>query len=72
MAHFQMQGDELDDGSLVINFDIVDKENGYDIITNYGGYLMAREEDNKVIVNMFDKDGNVLFEHSVNKNILAD
>ena len=72
MSHFQMHGDALDDGSLVINFDIVDKEDGYDIITNYGGYLMAREEDDKVIVNMFDKDGNVLFEHSVNKNILAD
>ena len=72
MSHFQMSGDALDDGSLVINFDLVDKEDGYDIITNYGGYLMAREEDDKVIVTMFDKDGNVLFEHSVNKNILAE
>ena len=37
MAH-----DELDDGTLVINFDVTDDAN---IVTRIGGYVMARQDD---------------------------
>ena len=38
-----MSADELDDGSMVINFDVTDD---YNIPTRQGGYVMARQDDN--------------------------
>ena len=37
-----MSTDELDDGSMVINFDVTDD---FNIPTRQGGYVMARQDD---------------------------
>ena len=54
-----MQSDQLDDGSIVVNFDIVD--DSY-IPIRQGGYVMTRQEEDCFIVTVFNKDGDVLTE----------
>ena len=61
---FTMQAEDLDDGSIAINFDNVDHESGK---VDTGGYVMVRDEDGYIIVTMFDKDGNVVFENATEK-----
>jgi len=59
-----MTPDELDDGSVVINFDIVDD---YNIPTRQGGYAMARKDevDNCFYVVICNEQGDVLSETQV-------
>ena len=59
-----MTPDELDDGSVVINFDVTDD---YNIPTKTGGYVIARQdnEDKCFYVTVLDKDGEVLSETTV-------
>lgn len=54
-----MSGDQLDDGSLVINFDKED-DNG---ISNTGGYVLVRQEDDCFIISTFDGQGNLVNEY---------
>jgi hypothetical protein len=56
-----MTHDELDDGSVVINFDITDD---YNIPTKQGGYVMTRqdEDDKCFYVVVIDSKGDVLSE----------
>ena len=54
-----MTPDELDDGSVVINFDITDD---YNIPTQQGGYVMARNEDDSFVITVFDAEGDVVSE----------
>lgn len=54
-----MQSDELDDGSMVVNFDVVDECN---IPTRQGGYVMTRIDEGCYTVTVFNKDGDVLSE----------
>ena len=51
-----MTPDELDDGSVVINFDVTDD---YNIPTKQGGYVMVRKEDDHFMIIVFDAEGNV-------------
>jgi len=59
-----MTPDELDDGSVVINFDVTDE---YNIPSYQGGYVMARkdEEDNCFYVTVINADGDVVSETQV-------
>ncbi len=54
-----MSGDQLDDGSLVINFDQQD-DNG---ICNTGGYVIVRQEDEGFIITAIDGQGDVVNEY---------
>lgn len=56
-----MNSEELDDGSVVINFDVTDD---FNIPTQQGGYVMARmeEDEGEFIVTVFNADGDVLSE----------
>ena len=56
-----MTPEELDDGSVVINFDVTDD---YNIPTKQGGYVMARkdEADNCFYIVVCDEEGNVVSE----------
>jgi hypothetical protein len=65
-----MTHDELDDGSVVINFDITDD---YNIPTKQGGYVMARQDkDNKCFyVVVIDSKGDVLSETVVPFNFMG-
>lgn len=54
-----MSGDQLDDGSLCINFDMQD-DNG---ICNTGGYVLVRQEDEGFVTSIFDGQGNLVNEH---------
>jgi hypothetical protein len=56
-----MTGDQLDDGSLVINFDQQD-DNG---ICNTGGYVLVRQEDEGFIITAFDGQGNLVNEYNM-------
>ena len=53
----QMNTDRLDDGSIVVNFDVYDNENN-DVIKT-GGYVMVRkdEDEKRFYIIVFDKDG---------------
>ena len=62
-----METDRLDDGSAVINFDLLD--NNYEL-DKVGGYVMARMEDNAFVVNVFNARGDVLSETVVPFNFL--
>lgn len=53
-----MTGDQLDDGSLVINFDKED-DNG---ISNTGGYVIVTQEDNGFNIRIIDGQGDVVSE----------
>jgi hypothetical protein len=59
-----MTPDELDDGSMVINFDVTDD---YNIPTRQGGYVMVRKDliDKCFSVVVIDVDGNALSETHV-------
>ena len=59
-----MTPDELDDGSVVINFDVTDD---YNIPTRQGGYVIARKDevDNCFYVVIFNERGDVLSETQV-------
>lgn len=59
MREFIMSGDQLDDGSLCINFDMQD-DNG---ICNTGGYVLVRQEDEGFVTSIFDGQGNLVNEH---------
>jgi hypothetical protein len=61
MREFIMTGDQLDDGSLVINFDQQDD----DVIVNTGGYVMVRQEDDGFIITAFDGQCNVVNEYTM-------
>lgn len=65
---FTMQAEQLDDGSIAVNFDNVDHESGQ---VDTGGYVMVRDEDGYIIVTMFDKEGNVVFENATEKTRLV-
>lgn len=56
-----MATDELDDGSIVVNFDVTDD---YSCTTRTGGYVktMQDNDDNCFYVVVFNKDGDVLSE----------
>ena len=54
-----MSGDQLDDGSLVVNFDLED-DNG---ICNTGGYVIVREDDTGFVVTCIDGQGDVVNEY---------
>jgi hypothetical protein len=59
-----MNTDELDDGSVVINFDVTDD---YNIVTRTGGYVMVRQDndDECFYVATFNLKGDVVSESSV-------
>jgi hypothetical protein len=61
MREFIMSSDQLDDGSLCINFDQQD-DNG---ITNTGGYVLVRQEDDGFIITAFDGQGNLVNEYNM-------
>jgi hypothetical protein len=61
MREFILTRDELDDGSLVINFDQHDDGS----IVNTGGYVMVRQEDDGFIITAFDGQGNLVNEYNM-------
>jgi hypothetical protein len=61
MREFIMTGDQLDDGSLVINFDQQDDDG----ICNTGGYVMVRQEDDGFIITACDGQGNIVNEYNM-------
>ena len=65
-----MSADELDDGSVVINFDVTDD---YNIPTKQGGYVMARQDDADqcFYVSVFNAKGDVLSETVVPFNFIG-
>lgn len=56
-----MTGEKLDDGSMVINFDLMYD----DEIVQTGGYVMVRQEDDGFVITSFDGEGNVINEHTM-------
>lgn len=54
MREFIMSNDQLDDGSLVVNFDMQDDGT----IVNTGGYVQVRQEDKGFYIVIFDGQGN--------------
>ena len=58
----QMNTDHLDDGSVVVNFDIFDTEN--DQVVKQGGYVMVRkdEDDRLFYITIIDASGDVAHE----------
>ena len=65
MIEFIMSGDQFDDGSLVVNFDMQD-DNG---ICNTGGYVLVRQEDEGFVTSIFDGQGNLVNEHVMPYNV---
>ena len=61
MREFIMTGDELDDGSLVINFDMQDD----DVIVNTGGYVIVSQEDNGFNIRCINGQGDVVNEYTM-------
>ncbi len=55
-----MTNDELDDGSLCINFDLLDDD---DTLMNTGGYVLVSQEDNGFYIKAFDGQGNLVNEY---------
>ncbi len=60
-----MTNDELDDGSLCINFDLLDDD---DTLMNTGGYILVRQEDEGFVITCFDGQGNNVNEYEMNYN----
>jgi hypothetical protein len=58
-----METETLDDGSVVINFDQIDKDSRETIKQN--GYVMVRQETNEFLVTIFNSDGDVISETSL-------
>lgn len=56
-----MTGDQLDDGSFVINFDQED-DNG---ICNTGGYVIVSKDDNGFNIRCIDGQGDVVNEYTM-------
>jgi predicted homoserine dehydrogenase-like protein len=58
----QMNTDHLDDGSVVVNFDIFDTEN--DQVVKQGGYVMVKkdEEEQRFYVLVFNGTGDLVSE----------
>lgn len=56
-----MTGETLDDGSQVINFDLGDDDG----IVNTGGYVMVRQEDEGFYITVFDGQGNLVNEYTM-------
>jgi hypothetical protein len=58
----QMNTDHLDNGSVVVNFDVWDTEN--DQVVKQGGYVMVKkdEEEQRFYVLVFDGSGDLLSE----------
>ena len=58
----QMNTDHLDDGSVVINFDVWDTEN--DQVVKQGGYVMVKkyEEEQRFYVLVFNGSGDLVSE----------
>jgi hypothetical protein len=65
MREFIMSSDQLDDGSLCINFDQQD-DNG---ICNTGGYVLVRQEDDGFIITAIDGRGYVVNEYAMPYNV---
>ena len=65
MREFIMNGEQLDDGSQVINFDLVDD----DEVVHTGGYVIVRQEDEGFVITSFDGEGNVINEHTVTYDV---
>jgi hypothetical protein len=65
MREFIMSGDQLDDGSSVVNFDMQD-DNG---ICNTGGYVHIRQEDEGFVTSIFDGQGNLVHEYVMTYNV---
>jgi hypothetical protein len=65
-----MTPEELDDGSVVVNFDVTDD---YNIPTRQGGYVMTRkdEDDKCFYVTVFNANGDVLSETVVPFNFMG-
>jgi hypothetical protein len=61
MKEFIMTGDQLDDGSLVINFDQQDDDG----ICNTGGYVLVRQGDIGFEITCFDGQGNLVNEYEM-------
>ena len=61
MREFIMTGDQLDNGSLVINFDQQDDDG----ICNTGGYVMVRQEDDGFTITACDGQGNIVNEYNM-------
>lgn len=61
MRNAIMTSDELDDGSIVINFD----EEDNDGICNTGGYVLVRKEEDHFIIIAFDGLGNIVNEYAM-------
>jgi hypothetical protein len=64
MREIIMTGDELDDGSLTVNFDLQDDTG----ICNTGGYVMVRQEDVAFVITCFDGQGNIVNEYVMDYN----
>lgn len=61
MREFIMNSEQLDDGSQVINFDLVDD----DEVVHTGGYVMVRQEDDGFVIVSIDGEGNVVNEYTM-------
>lgn len=55
-----MNSEQLDDGSQVINFDLVDDE-----VVHTGGYVIVRQEDDGFIITAIDGQGYVVNEYTM-------
>lgn len=60
MREFSMNSEQLDDGSQVINFDLVDDE-----VVHTGGYVIVRQEDEGFIITAIDGQGYVVNEYTM-------
>lgn len=58
-----MRSDRLDDDSIVVNFDVYDRD--YNEVTKDGGYVHIRQELEFFNVVVFDCEGSVLSEVNV-------
>lgn len=64
MKTIVMSGDQLDDGSMVVNFDLEDDTG----ICNTGGYVIVREEDTGFVISCIDGQGDVVNEYTMSFN----
>lgn len=56
-----MSGEQLDDGSLVINFDMSDD----DEIVQQGGYVIVRQEDSGYSIACVNAQGDIVNEYKM-------